>query len=131
MLRFFPILLAVALGFQPVGEAFFYFWYFLDTPSFENAFCENIEKPELQCHGQCRLVEVAATAAVPEQQPANGPQTSFPEPRQIDSTIPPSCMAQVSIAWLTTNDNTFPYQPLFGSDWKSSPFKPPVSGDLV
>lgn len=126
MPRLFPILLAIALGFQPVGEALFYLWYFLDNPSFENAFCENIEKPELQCHGQCHLAEIAKA---PERDPVDTPQTTFPEPRQIESTTPPSCVSQISIACLTTNDNTFPYQALQGSDWNSSPFKPPVPGE--
>ncbi|MBK8490150.1 MAG: hypothetical protein IPL49_04385 [Saprospirales bacterium] len=126
MLRFIPLLLALTIGIQPVGEAFFYVWYFLDAQSFENSFCKNLDKPQLQCHGKCHLAEMAQVPSVPEQNPANEAQTSIPEPRQIDSTTPPLCMAHLSIAWLTTNDNTFPYQALPGSDWKTSLLKPPI-----
>ncbi|MBK7408198.1 MAG: hypothetical protein IPJ40_09110 [Saprospirales bacterium] len=59
--------------------------------------------------------------------PANEAQTSFPEPRQTDSTTPPLCMAHLSIAWLTTmDDSAFSYQALLGSDWKTSLLKPPI-----
>ena len=118
MFRLLPLLLALALGAQPVGEAFFYLWYFFDNPSFENTFCENLDKPELECHGNCQLMKVAD---VPEA-PGSG---TMPEPIRLESSLPPLCRVQLTTACITTNDSTWPYQPLLGSDWNSSPFRPP------
>lgn len=30
-------------------------WYFLGNSSFEQAFCENLDKPEKSCHGSCKM----------------------------------------------------------------------------
>jgi hypothetical protein len=122
MPRFLPILLALALGAQPVGEAFFYLWYFLDNASFENAFCENLDKPELQCHGKCHLTEIAeAPAPMPE-------SGALPEPVQLESCLPPLCDTPARNTCLTTNDNTWPYLLPPGSDWRTELLKPPVLG---
>ncbi|MFZ2897099.1 MAG: hypothetical protein WA004_00665 [Saprospiraceae bacterium] len=119
MPRFLPLLLALALGAQPVGEAFFYLWYFFDNPSFENTFCENLDKPELECHGNCQLMKMADVPEAPE-------PGAVPEPIRLESCLPPLCRVELQTACLTTNDNAWPYQPLHGSDWISHLLKPPA-----
>ncbi len=51
MSRILPIVLALAIGLQPLGEAFFYLWYAVDNSSFTRTFCVNREKPDMNATG--------------------------------------------------------------------------------
>lgn len=41
--------------------SFTYIYYNIDTKGFIEAFCENIDKPELECNGKCHLKKVVET----------------------------------------------------------------------
>jgi hypothetical protein len=119
-MRPLPLILAFMIGFQPLGEAFFYFWYLADNDSFTSVFCENTEKPELQCNGKCHLTAIAETEA-----PASG-DDPLPAPLRLEIAPPPPCEVDIPIACITTNDNAFPYEPLPGGDWIASLLRPPI-----
>ena len=33
-------------------------WFYLGNNSFEQAFCENLDKPEKSCHGSCKMKKI-------------------------------------------------------------------------
>lgn len=41
--------------------SFTYIYYNIDTKGFIEAFCENIDKPELECNGKCHLKKIVET----------------------------------------------------------------------
>lgn len=43
------------LGFHTLGTAMLFWWYQLERTSFSELLCENLDKPELQCHGSCQV----------------------------------------------------------------------------
>ncbi len=55
----FTIMMIFAISAHTGGEAFLYFWYLIGNASFEQAFCINRDRPEMQCHGQCHLNKIA------------------------------------------------------------------------
>lgn len=46
-----------------------YLYYNLDTKGFIEAYCENKDKPELQCNGKCHLKKVTKTTDEEKNQP--------------------------------------------------------------
>lgn len=51
-------LLTVTILSNSLHVSFTYAYYFLDTSDFIERFCENKDKPELQCDGKCHLKNV-------------------------------------------------------------------------
>lgn len=47
--------LAILIGVYAVGAGLFFWWYQVERQSFAEALCENLDKPELQCHGACQV----------------------------------------------------------------------------
>ena len=43
------------LGFHTLGMAVFFWWYQIERTSFAELLCENLDKPELKCHGSCQV----------------------------------------------------------------------------
>ena len=107
--RFFPIFFALIIGFQPAGEVFFYLWYITDNDSFTRTFCVNLEKPELQCHGQCHLAAMSPVKKDGNASPA-APPVAFPKPHSLDSVLPPEALLRHRISCLTTIE-PYPYHP--------------------
>ena len=58
-------------------EAFFLSWYHLNRASFTEQFCVNIERPELDCHGQCKMESVLETytASQPDNDQVQAPNS--------------------------------------------------------
>lgn len=52
------ILTFIILG-NSLKVSFTYGWYALDIDSFVEQFCENKDKPQLQCNGKCYLTKVS------------------------------------------------------------------------
>lgn len=48
-----------------------YAWYFADIDSFVEVLCENKEKPELKCNGQCHLKKVSESQSNEKRTPAS------------------------------------------------------------
>lgn len=70
------LLLTLALGLYALKDALLFAWFELDRDSFTTALCENIDRPELECHGKCQLPELA------DDQPLEGKASaSFQLPR--------------------------------------------------
>ncbi len=59
-------ILLLVLGYS-TGDAWRLLWYQLDRDSFAERFCENIERPQLECSGSCQLTKLA-----PESVPLSG-----------------------------------------------------------
>ncbi len=59
-------ILLLVLGYS-TGDAWRLLWYQLDRDSFAERFCENIERPQLECRGSCQLAKLA-----PESAPRSG-----------------------------------------------------------
>jgi len=126
MFRIFPLMFAFIIGAQPIGEAFLYSWYRLANTSFTDAFCDNVDKPELECNGKCHLGAITEAPLQANNNDTSLPQSTVPKPRQLESIPPPWCLAALQLACLTTNDNTYPYQPLLDSDWQPTLLRPPI-----
>lgn len=60
------------LGFQVGGRLFLEGWYLVDRDSFERIFCENLDKPQLECHGKCQLAKIQKEEIPPEDLPNRG-----------------------------------------------------------
>jgi len=52
---FFPLVLALMVLFGSFKASFSYAYYFMDTDGFIQTFCENVDKPELDCRAKCFL----------------------------------------------------------------------------
>lgn len=57
--KVFVILMIAALGLQSGRETFLFFWYQVARDSFAELFCENLDRPQLQCNGKCQLPKLA------------------------------------------------------------------------
>jgi len=55
-------ILLLVLGYS-TGDAWRLLWYQLDRDSFAERFCENIERPQLECRGSCQLDKLAPESA--------------------------------------------------------------------
>ena len=100
MARLFPILFALVIGFQPLGEAFFYGWYLVANDSFTAAFCVNQDKPEMMCSGKCHLEAISSVETEKDAQTA--PPPAMQKPHSPDSCLPPEAMPKCLISDLTT-----------------------------
>ena len=58
MRKAFSIVFILIICCQFSKEAFFLSWYHLNQASFTEQFCVNIDLPELDCHGQCKMETV-------------------------------------------------------------------------
>ena len=126
MTRILPILFALIIGFQPLGEAFFYLWYVVDNSSFTRTFCINQEKSDLQCNGKCHLMAISPVQT--ENTSPAAPPVVIPKPNSPDTALPPETLIRNSYSCLTTIE-----QPDFHPDWREtllvqSIFQPPEWG---
>lgn len=123
MTRILPILFALIIGLQPLGEAFFYLWYVVDNSSFTRTFCVNRDKPDLGCNGKCHLMAISAVQT--EDASPAAPPVVIPKPHSPDTALPPETLIGNSYSCLTTIEQA-PYHP----DWREtllvqSIFQPP------
>ena len=54
-------LLSSLILFNTLRASLTYIYYAIDTEGFIEFFCENIDKPELECNGKCQLKKVIET----------------------------------------------------------------------
>lgn len=59
MKLFIVTILSLLLLGNSLKVSFTYVWYALDIDSFVEQFCENKDKPQLQCNGKCYLTKVS------------------------------------------------------------------------
>lgn len=127
MFRILPIALALIIGFQPLGEAFFYLWYVVDNASFTETFCINKEKPELECHGQCHMAMISEMETGGHDAPA-APAQDLQKPQSRDTCLPPKALSKEDFSCFTTIERSFEHP-----DWREtllarSIFHPPERG---
>src|SRR5690625_5376557 len=60
--------------------------YFIDVEAYTEAFCENIDQPELKCHGTCHLTKVLAKS----EEEKKGNQESSPPVEILQLYLPAS-----------------------------------------
>lgn len=65
MRKAFSIVLILIICCQFSKEAFFLTWFHLNRATFTEQFCVNIDRPELDCHGQCKMDEVLDDFSAP------------------------------------------------------------------
>lgn len=65
------IILTTLLLFNSVSVSLNYAYYNIDPVGFIEAFCENQDKPELQCNGKCHLKKVSQTQEKEQKSPEN------------------------------------------------------------
>lgn len=65
------LLLMVLIIFNSTRVSLTYAYFELDPIGFIENFCENIDKPELECNGKCQLKKVAESQHKEQQTPEN------------------------------------------------------------
>ncbi|WP_343328220.1 hypothetical protein [Polaribacter staleyi] len=65
----FSILFSTLILYNSLRVSITYIYYNLDTAGFIETFCENKDKPELQCNGKCHLKKITKTANQEKNQP--------------------------------------------------------------
>ena len=64
------IFLTITMLFVTLRVSLTYAYYYMDTASFIERLCENLDKPQLECNGKCQLKKVAENNTTNEQTPA-------------------------------------------------------------
>lgn len=62
------VCILILLGWHSGYQAWMGWWHQLANESFAARFCENLDRPELECHGSCQLrrIQEEAPAPLPE-----------------------------------------------------------------
>ncbi|MGJ8743942.1 hypothetical protein [Polaribacter sp.] len=68
----FSILFSTLILYNSLRVSLTYIYYNIDTEGFIETFCENKDKPALECNGKCHLKKVTKTTNEEKNQPIQG-----------------------------------------------------------
>ncbi len=115
--------LLALLGVFSAGRTAMMWWYHLERSSFEKQFCKNIDRPELECHGNCHI-----KALFQDSKPASemAPPSRIPLPElsimEIRDLAPVLILAQFAIG---DHQSPFTTPRPIASGFQSRLFRPP------
>ncbi|MFC2109062.1 hypothetical protein ACFLSU_00690 [Bacteroidota bacterium] len=96
-----------------------YMFYSIDTEGFIALFCENIDKPELECNGKCHLKKVTETSN-------ENPSKTMQLVDFKDIVLYNECISSVNFTLPKLEQKQFFfYKNLYNYKISSSPFHPP------
>lgn len=67
----FSFFLISVLFWNTIYISLTYTYYYADQSGFIELFCENVDKPEMQCNGKCHLKDVVEKTTTNEKTPIN------------------------------------------------------------
>ena len=76
--RFFIITILLAVLLQVCGRSWAVLYYELNKEYIAKNLCENRDKPELKCHGKCKLMKAMAALEQKDQSKENSQSNSVP-----------------------------------------------------
>jgi len=105
------------------GDAWRLIWYQVDRDSFAERFCENIERPELQCHGSCQLQDLASeNNPLPgAEAPAGLQELRLPGPFLLSFTSLPSLSPDND-----RQSGKMTFLSFYAHSYSWAPFRPPA-----